>query len=61
MVYLFEVKQTKDDVIENTFFCLDWTMIRRVLIRARQQFGVQSKDIDSSTSDVDLIEVIHLI
>ncbi|CAF1111531.1 unnamed protein product [Adineta ricciae] len=34
----------------------NWTMIRRVLIRARQQFGVQSKDIDSSTSDVDLIE-----
>ena len=36
-------------------------MIRRVLIRARQQFGVQSKDIDSSTSDIDLIEVIHMI
>ncbi|CAF5063688.1 unnamed protein product, partial [Rotaria sp. Silwood1] len=25
-----------------------WTTIRRVFIRARQQFGLQSKDIDTS-------------
>ncbi|CAF3799565.1 unnamed protein product, partial [Rotaria magnacalcarata] len=36
----------------------NWTIIRRVLIRARQQFGLQSKDIDISTSDLQSIESI---
>ncbi len=39
-------------------FChSDWTMIRRVFIRARQQFGLQAKDIDISKPDMQVIEV----
>ena len=36
---------------------LDWTMIRRVFIRARQQFGLQAKDIDLVNPDMQMIEV----
>ncbi|CAF3156096.1 unnamed protein product [Rotaria socialis] len=36
----------------------NWTLIRRVLIRARQQFGLQSKDIDISTPDLQSVESI---
>ncbi len=32
-------------------------MIRRVFIRARQQFGLQAKDIDISKPDMQIIEV----
>jgi hypothetical protein len=32
-------------------------MIRRVFIRARQQFGLQAKDIDLSNPDMEIIEV----
>lgn len=32
-------------------------MIRRVLIRARQQFGLQAKDIDLINPDMQMIEV----
>ena len=35
----------------------DWTLIRRVFIRARQQFGLQAKDIDISKPDMQMIEV----
>ncbi|CAF2869190.1 unnamed protein product [Rotaria sp. Silwood2] len=35
----------------------NWTTIRRVLIRARQQFGLQSKDVDISKPDMQLIQV----
>lgn len=38
-------------------FSLDWTMIRRVFIRARQQFGLQAKNIDISKPDMEIIEV----
>ncbi|UJR23877.1 hypothetical protein I4U23_026849 [Adineta vaga] len=34
----------------------NWTMIRRVFIRARQQFGLQSKHIDISNPDMNFIE-----
>lgn len=40
---------------------LDWTMIRRVFIRARQQFGLQAKNIDISKPDMQLIEVRILL
>jgi len=39
------------------YFYLDWTIIRRVFIRARQQFGLQAKDIDISKPDMQIIEV----
>jgi hypothetical protein len=32
-------------------------MIRRVFIRARQQFGLQAKNIDISKADMQIIEV----
>jgi hypothetical protein len=36
-------------------------MIRRVFIRARQQFGLQSKDVDISKPDMKIVEVrIHV-
>ncbi|UJR24938.1 hypothetical protein I4U23_006302 [Adineta vaga] len=34
----------------------NWTLIRRVFIRARQQFGIQLKDIDMSKPDMKFIE-----
>ncbi|CAF0768557.1 unnamed protein product [Rotaria sordida] len=36
----------------------NWTTIRRVFIRARQQFGLQSKDVDISKPDMQFIETI---
>lgn len=39
------------------FFKIDWTIIRRVLIRARQQFGLQSEDVNISNPDMRVIEV----
>ena len=36
---------------------LDWTIIRRVFIRARQQFGLQAKDVEISKPDIKFIEV----
>ena len=36
---------------------LDWTIIRRVFIRARQQFGLQAKDVEISKPDLKVIEV----
>ncbi|CAF1267106.1 unnamed protein product [Adineta steineri] len=35
----------------------NWTSIRRVFIRARQQFGLQPKDIDLSMPDMQFIEI----
>jgi len=36
---------------------LDWSLIRRVFIRARQQFACQIKDFDSKNFDIQIIEV----
>ncbi len=46
---------------KNKLFLLDWTIIRRVFIRARQQFGVQHKDIDIKKPDMLTIEVISIL
>jgi hypothetical protein len=39
------------------YWNLDWTIIRRVFIRARQQFGLQSKDVNISKPDMNIVEV----
>ena len=44
------------DACNNEFF-LDWTMIRRVFIQARQQFGIQMENIDLSHPDMNIVEV----
>ncbi len=41
----------------NLLFLLDWIIIRRVFIRARQQFGVQLQNIDINKPDMSIIEV----
>jgi len=41
----------------NLSFRLDWIIIRRVFIRARQQFGVQLQNIDINKPDMSIIEV----
>jgi len=41
----------------NPSFILDWIIIRRVFIRARQQFGVQLENIDINKPDMSIIEV----
>jgi len=44
----------------NLSFRLDWIIIRRVFIRARQQFGIQLEKIDFSKPDMPNIEVKFL-
>jgi hypothetical protein len=56
VVYLLEVKIFYLFIID-FIFNLDWTIIRRVFIRARQQFGLQAKNIDISKPDMQIIEV----
>ncbi len=56
MVYLLEVNIFYLFIID-FIFNLDWTIIRRVFIRARQQFGLQAKNIDISKTDMQIIEV----
>jgi len=56
VVYRFEVN-IFNLFLFKTYFYLDWTIIRRVFIRARQQFCLQAKDIDISKPDMQIIEV----
>ena len=40
---------------------LDWMIIRRVLIRARQQFSIQPPEINISQPDMKMVEVMIFI
>ena len=57
MVYRLEVGNYFFVVLIFFVLYLDWTIIRRVFIRARQQFGLQPKNLDMSQLDMQFIEV----